>query len=89
MCKETYLRKALHHHDGMEISEFGTFFDGFKIVRLPYITMISHQQPTRSDHSRVRKTVGDLEIPIQDAKPWFLRFKQIGDIPYIGIEKNR
>ncbi len=81
--EEMLIRKALCDHFSMDMSVFAAFFDDLETARLRHISMIRDLEPNRTDYSMVKKIAKNLGLSDEQANMWFIRFQEIGRLPYI------
>ncbi|WP_171176063.1 hypothetical protein [Ruegeria sp. HKCCD8929] len=84
--EEMFIRKALRYHLGMQVEEFGAFFNGFEQARLRHLTMLSRMSPNRTEYSFTKKVSKNLGISEQLASQWVARFEEVGEVEYIGMK---
>ena len=72
--EEMFIRKALRVHWGMELSEFGAFFEDYPEARMRHVEMLHKMRPTRTDYSFALKLAKNLGISQNQASVWIDRF---------------
>ncbi len=83
--EEMFIRKALAYHLCMRVEEFGSFFNGFEQARLRHLTMLARMAPERAEYSFAKKVSKNLGISEQLASLWVARFREVGDVEYVGM----
>jgi len=82
--EEMFIKKALAHHFELGNAVFAISFDEFETARLRHITMLRLLQPNRTDYSMTKKIGKNLGLDDHQAQYWLDRFKQSGDVPFLG-----
>ena len=85
--EEMFIRKALAYHFHVEISGFSAFFNEFEQARLRHLTMLRRLTPNRSRYSMIKKVAKNLGISEELAERWVDRHVEVGEVPYIGIDR--
>jgi hypothetical protein len=73
---ESFIRKGLAEHFGMDIDEMGAFFESFPAARLRHIALLLEIAPNRTDYSLIVKVSRNLGISREAAERWVQTFRQ-------------
>ena len=71
---EMFIRKALRIHWGMELQEFGAFFEDYPEARMRHVAVLYRIRPTRTAYSFALKLSRNLGISQNQAEKWIERF---------------
>ncbi|MEX0308798.1 MAG: hypothetical protein AB3N17_00990 [Tateyamaria sp.] len=78
--EEMFLRKAVTHHDFMDVSEIGwerfnAFFRDFPISRLRHVAFLQELEPNRTDYSLGLKLARNLGLDREAANALVKEFR--------------